>query len=248
MITITPLTQIPLIKEGDNLAKMIIQSAKAQKVELEEDDIVVVTQKIVSKSEGRIVNLEGIKPSSFARWVALKTDRDPRYVEAILRETNRFVKMKYRHIITETKHGFVCANAGIDRSNIEGKEIISLLPKDPDESARKIKAEIGKLTGKNVAVIITDTWGRPWRLGQVNFAIGVAGMTPFRDHRGEEDMFGYTLRVTNIAIADELASAAELVMAKSDRIPVVVIKGCKYLVREGSAKDLIRPLKDDLFK
>jgi len=248
MITITPLTEIPLIKEGDTLSKMIVKSAKAQMLKLEDGDIVVVTQKIVSKSEGRVVNLKGIKPSSFAKWVALKTDRDPQYVEAILRETNRFVKMKYRHIITETKHGFVCANAGIDRSNIEGEEIISLLPKDPDESARIIRAEIKKLTGKNVAIIITDTWGRPWRLGQVNFAIGVAGMTPFRDHRGETDMFGYTLRVTNIAIADELASAAELVMAKSERIPVAVIKGYKYSVGEGSAKDLIRPLKDDLFK
>ena len=248
MITITPLTEIPLIKEGDNLAKMIIQSARAQGVELGDGDIVVVTQKIVSKSEGHVISLDGIKPSPFAKWVALKTDREPRYVEAILRETNRFVKMKYRHIITETKHGFVCANAGIDRSNIEGEETISLLPKDPDDSARRLRAEIKKLTGKEVVIIITDTWGRPWRLGQVNFAIGVAGMTPFRDHRGETDMFGYTLRVTNIAIADELASAAELVMAKSDRIPVVVIKGCRYSVGEGSAKDLIRPPKDDLFK
>lgn len=248
MITITPLTEIPLVKEGDDLAKMIVQSARAQMVELEDGDVIVVTQKIVSKSEGRVISLDGIEPSPFAKWVALETDRDPRYVEAILGETNRFVKMKYRHIITETKYGFVCANAGIDRSNIEGEETISLLPKDPDHSARRLRDEIKNLTGKKVAIIITDTWGRPWRLGQVNFAIGLAGMTPFRDHRGESDMFGYTLRVTNIAIADELASAAELVMAKSDRIPVAVIKGCKYSVEAGSAKDIIRPLKDDLFK
>ena len=248
MITISPLTEFPLVKEGDDLAQLIIQSATSQMIELEDSDIIVVTQKIVSKSEGRIISLDGIAPSPFAKRIALETDRDPRYVEAILGETNRFVKMKYRHIITETKHGFVCANAGIDRSNVEGEETISLLPKDPDESARRLKDEINKLTGKNIAIIITDTWGRPWRLGQVNFAIGVAGMNPFRDHRGETDMFGYTLRVTNIAIADELASAAELVMAKSDRIPVAVIKGCKYRGEDGSAKALIRPLKDDLFK
>jgi len=248
MITITPLTEIPLIKEGDDLAQLIIQSASSQMIELGDGDVIVVTQKIVSKAEGRVISLDRIEPSPFAMWVALETNRDPRYVEAVLRETNRFVKMKYRHIITETKHGFVCANAGIDRSNIEGEETISLLPKDPDGSARRLRDEINELTGKNIAVIITDTWGRPWRLGQVNFAIGVAGMNPFRDHRGETDMFGYTLRVTNIAIADELASAAELVMAKSDRVPVAVIKGCKYSVDDGSARVLIRPLKDDLFK
>ena len=166
-----------------------------------------------------------------------------------MRESNKIVKMKFRHIIVETKHGFVCANAGIDRSNVAGrKDVVSLLPEDPDESARKIRNRIKELKGVDVAVIISDTFGRAWRAGHVNFAIGIAGMKPIRDYRGEQDMFGYTLRVTQMAIADELAAAAELAMGKSNGIPVVIIRGYEYPRGEGSHEELIYPEEKDLFR
>jgi len=247
MISIIGLESIPLIHRGDDLGGIIVEAAERQKWGIEDDDIIVVTQKIVSKAEGRLVELKEIEPSEFAKEIADRTDRDPRHVEVILRDTSRIVKMKRRILITETKHGFVSANAGVDRSNVE-EGLVSLLPEDPDESARRIRDEIQEITGKETAVIITDTWGRPWRLGQVDFAIGLAGMSPFRDYRGETDMFGYTLSVTNIAVADELASAAELVKGKLRGIPVVIIRGYDYPKGEGSAKDMVRPIEEDLFR
>jgi len=213
-----------------------------------QDDVIVVTQKVVSKAEGRIIDLKEIEPSEFAEQVAIRTNRDPSHVEAILRETSRIVKMKDGHLIMETKHGFVCANAGVDKSNIKKNNSISLLPKDPDQSACKIRIRIRELTNTNPAVIITDTWGRPWRRGHVDFAIGLAGMNPFKDYRGEKDMFGYVLRSTNIAAVDELASAAELVKGKSQGIPVVIIRGYDYLREDGSAKEIVRPIAEDLFR
>ena len=247
MISIIGLEGIPLIQRGDDLGRIIVEAAESQKVGIEDNDIIVVTQKIVSKAEGRLVDLKEIEPSEFAKELADRTDRDPRHVEVILRDTSRIVKMKRGILITETKHGFVSANAGVDRSNVE-EGLVSLLPEDPDESARRIHDEIREITGKETAVIITDTWGRPWRLGQVDFAIGLAGMSPFRDYRGETDMFGYTLSVTNIAVADELASAAELVKGKLRGIPVVIIRGYDYPKGEGSAKDMVRPIEEDLFR
>jgi len=207
-----------------------------------------VTQKIVSKAEGRIITLKEIEPSEFACQIATKKNGEPRHVEVILRETSKIVKMKDGHLIMETKHGFVCANAGVDKSNIKEDNNISLLPEDPDQSASKIRIRIRELTNKNPAVIITDTWGRPWRRGHVDFAIGLAGMNPFKDYRGEKDMFGYVLRSTNIAVVDELASAAELVKGKSKGIPVVIIRGYDYLREDGSAKEIIRPIDEDLFR
>ena len=247
MISIIGLEGIPLIQRGDDLGRIIVEAAERQKVGIEDNDIIVVTQKIVSKAEGRLVDLKEIEPSEFAKEIADRTDRDPRHVEVILRDTSRIVKMKRGILITETKHGFVSANAGVDRSNVE-EGLVSLLPEDPDESARRIRDEIREITGKETAVIITDTWGRPWRLGQVDFAIGLAGMSPFRDYRGETDMFGYTLSVTNIAVADELASAAELVKGKLRGIPVVIIRGYDYPKGKGSAKDMVRPIEEDLFR
>jgi len=207
----------------------------------------VVTQKIVSKAEGRVVDLESVEPSAFAEEIAWKTDRDPRHVELILQESARIVKMRGSILITETRHGFVCANSGVDRSNIEGG-LLCLLPVDPDESARSIRSRIAELTGSDVAVIVTDTWGRAWRMGQVDFAIGVAGMSPFVDYRGETDPFGYELNVTNIAVADELAAAAELAKGKLENIPAVIIRGYQYRRREGSARELVRPIEEDLFR
>ena len=247
MISIIGLEGIPLIQRGDDPGRIIVEAAERQKVGIEDNDIIVVTQKIVSKAEGRLVELKEIEPSEFAKEIADRTDRDPRHVEVILRDTSRIVKMKRGILITETKHGFVSANAGVDRSNVE-EGLVSLLPEDPDESARRIRDEIREITGKETAVIITDTWSRPWRLGQVDFAIGLAGMSPFRDYRGETDMFGYTLSVTNIAVADELASAAELVKGKLRGIPVVIIRGYDYPKGEGSAKDMVRPIEEDLFR
>ena len=248
MITITGLTGIPLIKAGDNLGKLIVEAAEKNGFPLLDGDVVVVAQKVVSKAEGRIVDLTKVKPSSFALTIAKETDKDPRQVEVILRETRRIVKMRDKHLIMETKHGFACANAGVDRSNVLGENCVSLLPEDPDRSAQKIREEIKRLTGVDVAVIISDTFGRPWRLGHVNFAVGLAGMLPFKDYRGINDMFGYTLKVTMMAVADELAAAAELAMGKTKGIPVVVIRGYRYPRGDGSARELVRPLERDLFR
>ena len=248
MITVIGLRGIPLIREGDDLGRIIVTAAEDQGVGIEEGDVIVVTQKIVSKAEGRKVTLSEVTPSRFAEEIAIRTGKDPRLVEVILRETSRIVKMRGQHLIMETKQGFVCANAGVDRSNVEGTDHVCLLPEDPDRSARTIRNRIKELTGKSPAVIITDTWGRPWRLGQTDFAIGIAGMRPFRDYRGKRDMFGYKLRVTNVCVADELASAAELVKGKSQGIPVVIIRGYSYPRGGGSAREIVRPIEEDLFR
>ena len=247
MITIIGLESMPLVLEGDDIGRLIVEAAETEGVGLADGDVVVVTQKIVSKAEGRVVDLESVEPSAFAEEIAWKTDRDPRHVELILQESARIVKMRGSILITETRHGFVCANSGVDRSNIEGG-LLCLLPVDPDESARSIRSRIAELTGSDVAVIVTDTWGRAWRMGQVDFAIGVAGMSPFFDYRGETDPFGYELNVTNIAVADELAAAAELAKGKLENIPAVIIRGYQYRRGEGSARELVRPIEEDLFR
>jgi coenzyme F420-0:L-glutamate ligase/coenzyme F420-1:gamma-L-glutamate ligase len=247
MISIIGLKGLPLVEPGDNLGKVIVNSAEEEGASIIDGDVVIITQKVVSKAEGRVVSLMDFEPSVFAIEVATNSDRDPRYVEAVLREAKRVVRMNKNVIITETKHGFICANSGIDRSNIK-EGYLCLLPKDPDATANRIKEEIQELTGAVVAVIITDTWGRPWRLGQVDFVIGMAGMSPFQDYRGMTDLAGYRLNVTNLAVADELASAAELVKGKLTGIPVVIIRGYKYPEGEGKAIDLIRPEEEDLFR
>ena len=227
---------------------MIIAAANRQGLQLERGDIVVVAQKIVSKAEGRVVSLRNIKPSALARGMARAMRKDPRHVEVILRETKRVVRRRGPHLIVETRHGLVCANAGVDRSNVEGEDLVTLLPKDVDRSARRIREQIMKRTGKNVSVIVSDTFGRPWRLGQTNVAIGLSGMRPWVDYRGTRDKFGYELSVTRIAVVDELAGAAELVMKKVDGVPVVIIRGYSHPRGRGSARQLIRPAKQDLFR
>ncbi len=248
LLTIIGLKGIPLVKKGDDLSELIVSAARQQGVTLENADILVVTQKIVSKAEGRVLRMTDVVPSEFAENIAVMTERDPSHVEFILQESLRVVRMKDRHLIMETKQGFVCANAGVDRSNVTGTDEVALLPTDADMSADRIRSGIEKRLGVRLAVIVTDTWGRPWRLGQVNFAIGVAGMNPMKDYRGTTDMFGYQLRVTTIAVADELAAAGELVMNKVDAIPVAVVKGYSYPHGAGSGKDLIRPAESDLFR
>jgi len=247
-IKIIGLTGIPVIRSGDNLTEIILATARRQGVTISNGDVIVITQKIVSKAEGRLINLEKVLPSSFALEIAKQTGKDPRYVDVILKETKNIVKITNKILILETKHGFVCANAGVDRSNVSKHEIVALLPKNPDKSAKQIRNEIKRKIGVEVAVIISDTFGRPWREGHINVAVGVAGMKPITDYRGKKDMFGYVLKVTTMAIADELASAAELVMGKTNSIPVAILKGFKYPKGDGTAKELVRPLEKDLFR
>ncbi len=249
MLSIIPVKGIPNIESGDNLGEIIVARLKDQGEEFQEGDVTVVSQKVVSKAEGRVVNLSKVTPSRFASFVAKEAGKDPRQVEVILRETRKIIRMKAGHLITETRHGFICANAGVDASNVaKGKDTVTLLPLNPDASAQRIGKTIRKLTGKAIPVIITDTFGRAWRMGQVNFAIGVSGMKPIHDYRGTRDMYSHTLRVTEIAVADELASAGELVMNKADKVPAAIVRGYKTRRGKGTGKDLLRPEEMDLFR
>ena len=244
-ISIIPIRIEHDVNVNDDLTELILSSIKKQN--LYDNDILVISQKIVSKAEGRLVSLNNVQPSKHAHSIAVKHGKDPRIVELILRESKQIVKIERGIIIVETKHGFVCANAGVDLSNVRGN-LVSLLPLNPDSSAAKIRAKIRKRTGKEVAVIITDTFGRPFREGQVNVAIGVCGLESLKDYRGLKDTFGKELKVTEIAVADELAGAAELVMDKLDLIPVALIRGFKYKNKKGSSKELVRKRRNDLFR
>ncbi|MEM3383119.1 MAG: coenzyme F420-0:L-glutamate ligase [Nitrososphaerales archaeon] len=246
-IKIIGIEGIPEVKIGSDIASLIANSIKKQGIKILNNDIIVVTHKIVSKAEGRIVDLKKIKPSDFALKISKRRKKDPRMVEVILREAKRIVRMDRGMIIAETRHGFVCANAGVDKSNVKGEDMVSLLPINPDRSAQLIKDGIKRKLNVDVAVIISDTFGRPWREGQTNVAIGVAGLEPILDYRGKKDNHGYTLKATAIAVADELASAAELVMGKLKKIPIAIIRGYKYNEGKGSIKSLIRPRLKDLF-
>lgn len=213
-----------------------------------DDDIVVIAQKIVSKSEGQKVLLADVKVSKRAKRMAALHSKDCRILELIIKESSEIIAAKNGIIITETHHGFVCANAGVDQSNVENESAL-LLPKDPDRSARTLRTELKTRYGVNIAVIITDTFGRPFRLGQTNVAIGVSGISPIKSYVGSKDMFGKTLKVTEIAVADEIASAAELVMGKLEGIPFAIIRGYHYIHSpKSSAKALLRPKQDDLFR
>ena len=247
-VTILGLRHVPTVEPGDNLGRAIVYAATRQHARLRVGDVVVVTQKIVSKVERRFVSLRDIKPSDRAKKLARSMRKDPRHVEVILRETKRIVRRRGGHLIVQTRHGLVCANAGVDRSNVQGHDVVLLLPRDPNRSAQRIRTQIKNITGRDVAVIVSDTFGRPWRMGQTNVAIGLSGMRPWTDYRGTKDMFGYRLSVTLMAVADELASAAELVMGKADGVPVAVIRGYPYRAGRGSARQLIRPARQDLFR
>ena len=240
---------LPIIKGGEDLAGLICKAAERQETPIQDGDVIVITHVIVSRAERNVVNLESVVPSDFAKAFAKKFDKDPAVVEVVLRESKSIVRMGDGKLITETKHGFVCANSGVDQSNVPGKRNVALLPANPDRSARNIRQKISKLTGKDVAVIISDTHGRPLREGEINIAIGVAGINPIQDRRGEKDLFGYTLRIKRTAIADELSSAAELVIGQADEgIPVAIIRGYPYLKSEkAKVTDLMRPREKDLF-
>jgi coenzyme F420-0:L-glutamate ligase/coenzyme F420-1:gamma-L-glutamate ligase len=246
-VSITGIDGIPEIEAGDDLAKFIAGAAKAQGEMLQDDDVLVVTQKAVSKSEGRYVVLEEIEPSALAVELATNWEKDARHVEVVLRESKRIVRMDHGVIICETRHGLVCANAGVDASNVPGERLM-LLPVDPDASAQRIRDGIKRETGADVAVIVSDTFGRPWRTGYTEVAIGVAGMLPIIDYVGMIDTSGRELKATWICIADELASAAELVTGKINRVPVALIRGYPIPRGDGSAKEMLRMAETDMFR
>ncbi len=249
MIRIIPLRGMPIVEEGDDVGRLIVEAAERQGTPIREGDIVVVTHIIVSRAEGRIVDLEAVKPSEAAVRIAAYTGKDPRLVEVVLSESRAIRRMAPGVLITETRQGFVCANSGVDKSNVPGETIVALLPEDPDESARRIRERIEELTGKRIAVIVSDTHGRAHRDGEINVAIGASGLEVIRDRRGEHDLFGYVLQVKRTAIADELASAAELVIGQADEgIPAAIIRGYTYKPSETSrALELVRPRERDLF-
>lgn len=249
-IKIIAVENLPLITKGDNIAELIYNAAKKQNTPIQEKDVIVITHVAVSKAEGNIVNLGEVSPSEWAKEIAQKTGKEPALVEVILRETKEILRLGPNSLITETKNGIVCANAGVDRSNIEGERNVVLLPKNPDASAQKIRQKIKSLSGCDVAVIVSDTHGRPLRMGEINVAIGVAGIKPIRDRRGEKDLFGYVLKIKQTAVADELASAAELVIGQANEgIPVAIIRGYNYQTAESaSATELTRPKEKDLFR
>ena len=246
-IEIYPIKGIPEVRHGDNVGQIILDACKKSRFPIRNKDILVVTHKIVSKAEGRVVDLSTVTPSKFALKVARHIGMDARQVELILSESRRIVKMVKGLIISETAQGFVCANAGVDQSNVERGKII-LLPKKPDHSAMRIRNEVKRSLKKDVAVINSDTFGRPWREGQVDIAIGLSGLNPFSDYRGRRDQYGYDLKATVICVADELASSAELCMNKLDRVPVALIRGYEYMSAEVPSRALTRSPTRDLFR
>ena len=241
---------IPEIEPNDQLGEIITQATRRQGTPVGPGDILVVTQKVVSKSEGQVVDLRDVDPSASAVKLADETGKDPRLVELILSESRSIVRVDAARgiIITETTHGFVCANSGIDASNVPGDFLVCLLPKQPDESADLIREQVRAASGVSVAVIISDTFGRAWREGHVNFAIGVSGMDPMKDYRGLPDAYGTILNVTTIAVADELAAAAELATGKSIHVPVALIKGYEYSTGPEGVQSLLRERSKDLFR
>ena len=253
-LTLTPLQHIPLIRQGNDLADIVVNALRENNIALEDDDILVFAQKIISKVEGRTVNLATITPSARALELARETEKDARVVELILQESNEILRIRVGAIIVEHKLGFVCANAGIDHSNVAGagdsaEEWVLLLPKEPDRSAEKLRDAVQSRTGKRIGVLVIDSHGRAWRNGTVGTAIGIAGLPGLQDLRGKPDLFGYTLQVTQVGVADELAAAASLVMGQAaEMTPVVHARGFPYPLREGEIKELIRPKEQDLFR
>jgi coenzyme F420-0:L-glutamate ligase/coenzyme F420-1:gamma-L-glutamate ligase len=249
VVQIIGIDGIPIVKPGDNIAELICEAAERQGTPIQDGDVIVITHVVVSRAEGRIVNLDEVVPSVLAKNIAELYGKDPALVEVVLREAKAIRRMADGKIITETRHGFVCANSGVDKSNVPGDRWVALLPEDPDASARRIRLEIKRLTGCDVAVIISDTHGRPFREGEINVAVGVSGIKPIRDRRGEKDLFGYILRVKQTAVADELASAAELVIGQADEgVPAAIIRGYKFIKSEDAkAIELVRPKERDLF-
>jgi len=247
-VTLIPVGGLPEIRSGDDLGALIVAALVARDQAIEDGDVLVVTHKIVAKAEGALVDLRTVSPSAMARDYAASWGKDPRQVEVVLQQSARIIRMDRGVLVVETRHGLICANAGVDLSNVPGGEVVCLLPEDPDLSARRIVASVEVAGGVNVAVIVADTFGRPWREGLTNVAIGIAGLRPLRDYVGQLDPAGHVLRVSTLAIADELASASELVMGKLDRVPAALIRGYPYERGEGSARELLRRPELDMFR
>ena len=247
-IRLMGLTALPEVAPGANLAELARAAVQEAGETLRDGDVLVVTHKIVAKAEGRLVDLRTVEPSDFARRWAERWRKDPRHIEVVLRESVRIVRMDRGILITETPHGFVCANAGVDASNVPGEDVVCLLPRDPDATARALHQALKEATGAHIAVIIADSFGRPWRNGIVNVAIGAAGIAPLVDYRGQLDDFGRTMQVSVLAVADELASAAELVMGKVNRCPLALIRGYPYAHSDGSARGLVMDAATDMFR
>ncbi|EFO80789.1 F420-dependent oxidoreductase [Oscillochloris trichoides DG-6] len=248
-IQIIPIRGIPEVRPGADLAVLILNALAQANESLQPGDILVVTQKIVSKAEGRLIDPATVEPSAFAQQIAEQSRKDSHFQEVVLRESRRIVKMANGVLITETHHGQICANSGVDESNVAGGRIVCLLPEDPDHSAAQLRHQIAQRSGVTPAVIISDTFGRPWRDGQVNVAIGVAGMQPMSDFAGIDDPHGYTMHATRIAVADEIAGAAELVMGKIDAVPVALVRGYAYTPSEtATSQQLLRDPRADLFR
>jgi len=249
MLEIFTLEHFPIIKENDNIAQEILTSIEKTNLEIKEGDIIVIAQSIISRAEGKLVKLDDINPSEFAFELAKQSSKDPRHVEMILKEAKNICKNRNGVLVTETKHGFVCANSGIDKSNVPGENTISLLPENPDKSAKEIRKYIKKKTGKEIAVIISDTHNRPFRLGAINIAIGCSGINPIKNYVNKTDLFGYTLKSSTISVADQLCSAAGLIMGEAEEgTPVILIRGYEFTKGEIPAKTLIRPVERDYFR
>ena len=246
-VRVIGLRGIPMVEEGDDLAVLTFGAALAQGAGLRDGDVLVVAQRIVSKAEGRVVPLDRFEPSPFARKWAEQWDKDPRQVEAVLRESVRIVRQRAGVLIAETRHGFICANAGVDASNVGGEDLISLLPLDPDASARALRDAAREQFGTEIAVIVTDTFGRAWRQGETNIAIGLAGLRPLQPLAGIADIDGREMVVSMPCVADEIAATAGLVMLKTAGIPAAIVRGYPYEPGEGSAREIVRPPEMDLF-
>jgi coenzyme F420-0:L-glutamate ligase/coenzyme F420-1:gamma-L-glutamate ligase len=253
-LTLTPVNGIPLVHPGDNLSRQIASAIRSTQIELQDGDILVITQKIVSKSENRFVNLNTVTASPEAVTIAVQTEKDPRFVELVLRESKGVLRTRPGALIVEHKLGFICANAGIDHSNVQtlggnSEDWVLLLPENPDESAQRIRNYLENEFSKKIGVLIIDSHGRAWRMGAVGSSIGLSGMPGLIDLRGKPDLFGYKLRVTLVAAADELAAAASLMMGQADEFtPVIHVRGFPYPLRDGTIQELIRPKELDLFR
>ncbi|MEX2599020.1 MAG: coenzyme F420-0:L-glutamate ligase, partial [Dehalococcoidia bacterium] len=249
-VTLIGIEGLPEIQAGDDLAEMLRTACEQQATPLQDGDVLVVTQKIVSKAEGRVLDLRSVTPSAIATEFAAAWDKDPRVVEIALAEARRVVRMDNGVLITETKHGFICANSGVDASNVgkAGSDYVVLLPEHPDDSARRIRDYLRSRTHVDVAVIVSDTFGRPWREGAGNVAIGIAGMEPLGDYRGQNDTDGRELHSTVIAVADEIAAASELVTNKLTRVPAAIVRGYPYIRGESGIFPMLREKGKDLFR
>ena len=247
-LLVTGVHGLPEIRPGDDLARLIADAARAQGDALRHGDVLAVAQKVVSKSEGRIVRLADVTPSARAIEMASEAGKDPRQLEVVLSETAKIVRWAHGVLISETRHGFVCANAGVDRSNAGAPDTVILLPVDPDASASRLRDDITRIANATVAVVVTDTFGRAWREGHVNVAIGIAGLPALKRYVGQHDPDDYELRVTEIAVADEVAATTELVMGKLDRCPAAIVRGLVTHEPSETARDYVRPAEKDLFR